>query len=202
MREGPIQAADLPLRKLAAIDALARAGHADPAMLGSITIDPNLWPDSAVIDWWSILLRVPQIPDREQRLKDAEQIMRARLNQQGTAMHLSSDARNDMWWLMVSPDCNMVRLALLLLDNNLWHDDLAARDARRAGAADARSVDRNDHQRVGHAGGQEVRNRFRIDAGRGHHERVDSGGDAKAELGKRSEGWKCSRSTGHPPHQI
>jgi alpha-2-macroglobulin len=124
VREGPIQAADLPLRKLAAIDALARAGHADPAMLASITIDPNLWPDSAVIDWWSILLRVPQIPDRDQRLKDAEQVMRARLNQQGTAMHLSSDPRNDMWWLMVSPDCNMVRLALLLLDNNLWHDDL------------------------------------------------------------------------------
>lgn len=124
VREGPILAADLPLRKLAAIDALARAGHADPAMLASITIDPNLWPDSAVIDWWSMLLRVPKIPDRDQRLKDAEQIMRARLNQQGTAMHLSSDARNDMWWLMVSPDCNMVRLALLLLDNNLWHDDL------------------------------------------------------------------------------
>jgi uncharacterized protein YfaS (alpha-2-macroglobulin family) len=124
VRDGPIQAADLPLRKLAAIDALARAGHADPAMLTSITIDPNLWPDSAVIDWWSILLRIPQIPDRERRLKDAEQIMRARLNEQGTAMHLSSDPRNNMWWLMVSPDCNMVRLALLLLDNNLWHDDL------------------------------------------------------------------------------
>jgi len=26
--------------------------------------------------------------------------------------------------LMVSPDCNMVRLALLLLDNKLWHDDV------------------------------------------------------------------------------
>jgi hypothetical protein len=123
-RDGPIQAADLTLRKLAAIDALASAGQADPAMLGSITIDPNLWPDSAVIDWWSILLRLPQIPDRNRRLKDAEQIMRARLNQQGTAMHLSSDARNDMWWLMASPDCNMVKLALLLIDNKLWHDDL------------------------------------------------------------------------------
>ena len=122
--DGPILAADLPLRKLAAIDALASVGHVDPAMISSITIEPNLWPDSAVIDWWSILLRVPQIPDRENRLKDAEQIMRARLNQQGTAMHLSSDVRNQMWWLMVSPDCNMVRLTLLLLDNNLWHDDL------------------------------------------------------------------------------
>jgi len=124
VRDGPIQAADLPLRKLAAIDALARAGHADPSMLTSISIEPNLWPDSAVIDWWSILLRVQQIPDREHRLKDAEQIVRARLNQQGTGMHLASDTRNNMWWLMVSPDCNMVKLALLLLDNNLWRDDL------------------------------------------------------------------------------
>ncbi|MGC2445029.1 alpha-2-macroglobulin family protein, partial [Candidatus Binatus sp.] len=124
VRDGPILAADLPLRKLAAIDALARSGHTDPAMLSSITIDPNLWPDSAVIDWWSILLRVPQIPDRDHRLKDVEQIMRARLNEQGTAMHLSSNPRNDLWWLMASPDCNMVRLALLLLDNNLWRDDL------------------------------------------------------------------------------
>lgn len=124
VRYGPVQAADLPLRKLAAIDALASAGHAEPALLGSITIDPNLWPDSAVIDWWSILLRVPQIPERERRLAEAEQIIRARLNQQGTAMHLASCARNQMWWLMVSPDRNMVRLAPLLLDNNLWHDDL------------------------------------------------------------------------------
>jgi alpha-2-macroglobulin len=124
VRDGPIRAADLPLRKLAAIDALASAGHAEPALLGSITIEPNLWPDSAVIDWWSILLRVPQIPDRQRRLSEAEQIMRSRMNQQGTAMHLASDTRNQMWWLMVSPDCNMVRLALLLLDNKLWHDDL------------------------------------------------------------------------------
>lgn len=124
VRDEPILAADLPLRKLAAIDALARAGHADPETISSISIEPNLWPDSAVLDWWSILLRVPNIPARDQRLKDAEQIMRARLNEQGTAMHLASDPRNDMWWLMVSPDYNMVRLALLLLDNNLWHDDL------------------------------------------------------------------------------
>ena len=123
VREGPIQAADLTLRKLAAIDALARTGHAEPEMITSFAIEPNLWPDSAVIDWWSILLRVPQIPAREQRLKDAEQIMRARLNEQGTAMHLSSNPRDDMWWLMVSPESNMVRLALLLIDNNLWRDD-------------------------------------------------------------------------------
>jgi len=81
---------------------LARTGHADPGDAQQYYESIQICrPDSAVIDWWSILLRVPQIPDRERRLKDAGQIMRARLNEQGTAMHLSSDPRNDMWWLMV-----------------------------------------------------------------------------------------------------
>ncbi len=42
-----ISSVDLPLRKLAAIDALARYDKAEPKLLSSITIDPNLWPDSA-----------------------------------------------------------------------------------------------------------------------------------------------------------
>ncbi len=116
-----IDTADLPLRKLAAIEALARVGKATPAMLATITIDPNLWPDSAVIDWWSILLRMKSAPRRDANLATAERIMRARLNWQGTAAHLSS---SDLWWLMTGPDTNQMRLVLLLLDNTLWRDDL------------------------------------------------------------------------------
>ena len=63
------RAPDLALRKLAAIEALARVGSAEPAMLDSITIEPNLWPTSAVLDWWSILQRVPTIADRDARLR-------------------------------------------------------------------------------------------------------------------------------------
>ena len=57
VRYGAVPGVDLPMRKLAAIEALSSAGKANAAMLGSITIEPNLWPDSAVLDWWSILLR-------------------------------------------------------------------------------------------------------------------------------------------------
>ena len=125
IRDESIQTVDLPMRKLAAIEALARVGKIEPAMLGSISIEPNLWPDSAVLDWWSILLRTESIPDRQKRIEEAEQIIRARLNSQGTAMHFSSDPRSIFWWLMVSPAENMARLTLLLLDNKLWNDDIS-----------------------------------------------------------------------------
>lgn len=119
-----VPAPDLSLRKIAAIEALSHAGLADYAMLGSVTIEPNLWPAATVIDWWSILLRTPAIPGRDQQLTQAEQILRARLNAQGTALHLASDQRDNMWWLMTSPELNMNRLALVALDAKLWHDDL------------------------------------------------------------------------------
>lgn len=125
IRNESIQTVDLPMRKLAAIEALARVGKIAPALLGSLTIEPNLWPDSAVLDWWSILLRTEAIRDRQKRIEEIEKIIRARLNSQGTAMHFSSDPRNNFWWLMVSPSENMARLTLLLLDNKLWSDDIS-----------------------------------------------------------------------------
>ncbi len=123
-RDEPFAVADLPLRKLAAVEALSRYGKVTPPMLTSFRIEPNLWPDSAVIDWMSALERTPALPNRADRLDEAERIMRARLNVQGTAMHLSSDPRDDLWWLMVSPAGNMVRLTLALIDANAWHDDV------------------------------------------------------------------------------
>jgi hypothetical protein len=58
---------DLDVRKLAAIEALSRYGKAQGRMLSSITIAPNQWPTSAVIDWVNILKRVADVPQREQR---------------------------------------------------------------------------------------------------------------------------------------
>ena len=124
VREEPLTVADLPMRKLSAVEALAHDGKANPSLLGSIRIEPNLWPDSALIDWWSILERVPSMPERASRLEEVQRIMRARLNVGGTAMHLASDPRNDMWWLMVSPARSLVRLVLLLLETKEWHDDI------------------------------------------------------------------------------
>jgi uncharacterized protein YfaS (alpha-2-macroglobulin family) len=124
IRRGTLPTADLSIRKLAAVEALSRHGKAEPRLLDSITIEPNLWPTSAVLDWWNILRRVHEIPDREARLNEAEQIVRSRLNLQGTTMRFSTERSDALWWLMVSPDVNALRLILHLLEAGQWQDDL------------------------------------------------------------------------------
>ncbi len=116
---------DLELRKLAAIEALSRYGKAQARMLGSITLAPNQWPTHAVIDWLSILKRVPDVPDRDRRLAEANQILRARLSFQGTRLGFSTEREDYWWWLMQSADLNSARLLLAVMDDPAWKDDLA-----------------------------------------------------------------------------
>ncbi len=114
----------LDVRKLAAIEALTRSDKATPRMLQSIQVLPNQWPTSAVIDWMLILKRVPAIPDRNTRLAEADQILRSRLNYQGTRLDFSTE-KDDFWyWLMASGDGNASRLLLAVVDDPAWKDDV------------------------------------------------------------------------------
>ncbi|MBI3553456.1 MAG: alpha-2-macroglobulin [Elusimicrobia bacterium] len=122
-RHSALPTADLALRKLAAVAALARAGKAEPKLLDSIPIDPNLWPTSGVLDWLDVLRRV-KVADGERRLAEAEQILRARLNFQGTTMGFSTDTSDFLWWLMVSNDENAVRMVLSHLAEAPWKEDM------------------------------------------------------------------------------
>ncbi len=117
-------AADLSIRKLAAIEALSRDGKATAAMLGSISIDPNLWPTSALIDWRNILRNVRDLPQREARIREAEQILRSRMNFQGTTMGFSTERSDRLWWLMVSVDVNAVRALITLMNEPGWKEDM------------------------------------------------------------------------------
>jgi uncharacterized protein YfaS (alpha-2-macroglobulin family) len=123
-RYGPLATADLSLQKLSAVEALARHGKAQARLLGSLSIEPNLWPTSAVIDWFNILRMIGDIPKREERIKEAEHILRSRLNFQGTRMGFSTEGTDRLWWLMVSNDVNAVRLILSLLHAGLWKEDM------------------------------------------------------------------------------
>jgi uncharacterized protein YfaS (alpha-2-macroglobulin family) len=115
--------ADLTVRKLAAIEALSRYGAAAPKHLDSITIDPNLWPTSAVLDWMNVLTRVPSIPNARARAAEAEAILRARVNFQGTTMGFSTERTDALWWLMIDADSNAARIVLAALSRPAWHAD-------------------------------------------------------------------------------
>jgi hypothetical protein len=84
---------DLPLCKLAAIEALSRYTTVKPQLLGSITIEPNLWPTSALLDWWRVLHRVTSIHNQASRLRDVEHIVHSRLNLHGRSLERFSHYR-------------------------------------------------------------------------------------------------------------
>jgi uncharacterized protein YfaS (alpha-2-macroglobulin family) len=124
VRRSALPTADLSIRKLAAIEALARYGAAESAMLDSISIEPNLWPTSAVLDWIGILQRVPGLGQADDRLRAALGILRSRLNFQGTTLGFSTDRSDALWWLMISGDSNANRLLLAVLDRPDWREDV------------------------------------------------------------------------------
>jgi len=124
VRGSALPTADLAIRKLAAIDALSRYGAANASMLDSITIEPGLWPTSAVIDWLGILKRVEGIEDAAQKRANALGVLRARLNFQGTTMNFSTERSDALWWLMISADSNANRMLLAVLDEEQWREDV------------------------------------------------------------------------------
>ncbi|WP_210392652.1 alpha-2-macroglobulin family protein [Variovorax sp. PAMC 28711] len=115
---------DLDVRKLAALEALSRYGKATGRMTASITLAPNQWPTSAVIDWMNILKRVPDVPERAKRLDEANNIVKARLSYQGTKLIFSTEQDDYWWWLMTNGDVNTARLLLSVMDDPAWKDDI------------------------------------------------------------------------------
>jgi uncharacterized protein YfaS (alpha-2-macroglobulin family) len=124
VRYSSLPTADLSMRKMAALEALSRNGSGEPNLLSSISIEPNLWPTSAVIDWMNVLLRIKGIRDHDKKLKEAEQIIRPRLNLQGTTMSFSTESTDYLWWLMVSSDENTIKGLLTLLAFEDWKEDI------------------------------------------------------------------------------
>lgn len=125
LRYSSLPTADVAIRKIAALEALSRGAQPiPPALLESIAIEPNLWPTSAVLDWYNVLQRTPTLPDRDKRLANAEQIIRSRLNFQGTMMGFSTERNDYLWWLMISGDVNANRMLLTVLDQASWKEDM------------------------------------------------------------------------------
>lgn len=123
-REGELATADFSYRRLAAMAALALHGEFDAKWLDSLIVDPGQWPSSAVLDWIVVLSKAEKVAQRAERLAQAKQVLRARLNLQGTTVALNSERGDYLWWLMVSAESNLNRMLLQLADDPEWQADL------------------------------------------------------------------------------
>lgn len=123
-RHSGVAASDLALRRIAALEALSRYGPVDETLAQSFAVQPNLWPTSAVLDWYALLKRSPGWAMRDARLAEAAQVIRARLDLHGTTLGFSSERSDYLWWLMASGDVNANRVLLAMLDNPAWQAEL------------------------------------------------------------------------------
>jgi len=117
-------AADLSLRKLAAMEVLSRHQAFDPAMLESVQAEPNLLPVAGLLDLRALLRREKAIPKREERLKAVEQQLRSRLQWRGKVAGFREESREALWWLMGSADREVNRLVHAVADDPAWAPDL------------------------------------------------------------------------------
>ena len=114
---------DLPLRKMTALAALATTGALDPALVDGVPIEPNLWPASTLLDWWTVLVRTPKIANRDRRLAELQQIVRARLELGGTTIGFRTSSAASGWTIFAGSDVDALRLVLLAVDQPAWRGD-------------------------------------------------------------------------------
>jgi hypothetical protein len=72
----------------------------------------------------NILKRVDGVPQRDQRLAEAMNVLKARLSYQGTKLIFSTEQDDYWWWLMQNSDVNTARLMLAVMDDPAWKDDM------------------------------------------------------------------------------
>ena len=109
------------------------------------------------------------MPRRAARMDEARQILRSRLNFQGTQMGFSTERNDALWWLMLSGDVNAARAVLVLLDDTWLAGRPPAHDARPARSSAARTLGHDDRQRLGRARDGQVQRRVRENAGLRSH---------------------------------
>lgn len=113
---------DDPYRRLEVLSLLAQYGRFKPAQLDTLTIDPPRWNTSMLVNWYELLRASPSIPRRDERLAQAESILRSRLTLQGSA-YLLAEGQYSWWWLYDNDEAAVARLMLATMDQPAWKED-------------------------------------------------------------------------------
>jgi len=190
VRGSVLNTADLAMRKIAAMEALSRYPDSGfkPEWLDSFSHTPNLWPTTALLDWIAVHERINTLPEREARLKEANTILKSRLNFSGTIMTFFTERNDAWWWLMWNGDVNANRLLLAANDDPAWKDDIG----RLVRGTLSRMQKGRWHTTVANAWGVLAMKKFSA-----RHEVVAVSGKTSAELAGKSfsTDWKQTESS-------
>ncbi|MGB0748461.1 MAG: alpha-2-macroglobulin family protein [Magnetospiraceae bacterium] len=110
--------------RLSALEALSRYGRATPGMLEAIDVWPRELPTSALLDWFNILRRLPDVENREAKLEESAQLLYSRIRFDGRMIRFTTSDRDNLWWFMTGGDVNASRVILSLLEFGLSTDDM------------------------------------------------------------------------------
>ena len=113
---------DLLARKLLGLQGVTSGGPARAA--AALEVEPLRLPTSALIDWYLVVKRLPELPQRTGKLAAAEPELRNRLGSIGGRLGFTTEKSDNWWWLMVSGDGNAFRLIEAMLDEPGWRDEL------------------------------------------------------------------------------
>ncbi len=117
---------DGPSRLVAAVAALAAVGAATPQMVEPLNVAPDTWPTVTVIDWIELLERL-SVSGRAAKMAQAEAVLRARIDVQGTTLRITRSEAP--FQLLASPDSTAAQLLMLSSRRPGWQAD-APRIAR------------------------------------------------------------------------
>ncbi len=117
-RDRPYQIDDRVLR-IAALNALARAGAADAGMVARIDMVPADMPTGTLADWMVALDRVPGVANAPGLRAAAAGELRRRLVYAGTRLDLVDRGRAP-WWMMVGDDDMAIRALDAILGRPDW----------------------------------------------------------------------------------
>jgi hypothetical protein len=111
--------------KVLAMETLSRYKAFHASQLGTVTITPNLWKTETATAWFQLLKRQLEIPNRISLLKQAENILRARVNFQGSLMNVQGDLDWEAQWrLFTSRDQEALGVFGASMDEDSWNQDV------------------------------------------------------------------------------
>jgi uncharacterized protein YfaS (alpha-2-macroglobulin family) len=110
--------------KLLALEALTRGGRKPVKAAAALDVELLRLPTSALIDWYLVVKRLTDLPQRAEKLDSATRELRNRLSYGGGRLTFTTEKSDYWWWMMVSGDSNTFRLIEAVMDEPDWRDDL------------------------------------------------------------------------------